>query len=227
MDEILLNIDKNKILCNLNESEKFEIIKKEIEKYENWKNNLEFNLNKNITLEIFKNIKEKSKEFSFKTSFLEKFKIISQNFMIEQVDYYFTLLFEDTSRNKKKEKVEKNSKIENYDQKIIVEKMDKIKKDKLNSENGTNKSDKKNIKNKSIKKISSKDDDKLNNSEYDLYTNKEIETKFDKIQIEFNKNLYKDDKKNENDFDDFKEKLMDKSSPRDDNSSIEKNDKID
>lgn len=94
-----------------------------ISQYERWQKEVYGILySDDLTEEKFEAMIEPSKIFNFKTSFLEKFRMISKNFLKEHVEHYKTILFGSNSRSNmrnglKKKKIElpDESKLEQMD----------------------------------------------------------------------------------------------------------------
>ncbi len=97
-------------------SKKIEQITEEIKKYENWKELTKTTIAKpNIALELLSLLNSQGKLFPFRTNFLDKFNTIVQNYKKENTEYYLYILNE------------------NKNGKIILNNMDNISLNNVNS----------------------------------------------------------------------------------------------
>jgi hypothetical protein len=99
--------DKEIPVENILNNNDTQFILDEMNQYNSWVENLDSSMNaETMTDELFKSFVERAKTFKFKTSFLEKFKLISNSFSVDKIDYYRLMLFDkNNSDNKKKEKL--------------------------------------------------------------------------------------------------------------------------
>jgi hypothetical protein len=80
-----------------------QFILEEMKIYNTWVDSLNSSLTTDgMTDELFASFVERAKMFKFKTSFLEKFKLISASFSRDRIDYYRLMLFDE---NEKKDKI--------------------------------------------------------------------------------------------------------------------------